>query len=317
MLKTSLLQPTIKYDKLTYLHKHLKSNLIALTHILWQVLPSVMLLTLGSVITAIGYALFQVPYRIAAGGITGIGILINYYTGWSEGTMFLLMNIPLLILGYFYLDRWHFLMGTAYGVAVFSFTTDLILAYQVDFLPTYPITDDMLLSAIYAGLVIGIGTGLVYRGAGTLGGTSILGRIIKRKTGIPLSQIYLYTDGGIIVAAGIIFGWEAALYAMLTLYLSGLVTDYTLEGPSNIRTVTIITDSSQAVCDALIQNLGQGLSRWEIKGGYNQANHTMILCTVSQPQVDILKRIIAKEDPHAFVVIGVAHQALGQGFKRL
>lgn len=317
MFKTSLLQATTKYDKLTYLHNHLKSHLVALTHILWQALPSVMLLTLGAVITAIGYALFQIPYRIAAGGITGIGILINYYTGWSEGTMFLLMNIPLLILGYFYLDRLHFLIGTAYGVAIFSFTTDLILAYQINFLPTYPITDDILLSAIYAGLVIGIGTGMVYRGAGTLGGTSILGRIIQRKTGIPLSQIYLYTDGGIIVAAGIIFGWEAALYAMLTLYLSGLVTDYTLEGPNNIRTVTIITDSSQAVCDALIQNLDRGLSRWEIKGGYGQADHTMILCTVSRPQVDTLKRLIAKEDPHAFVVIGVAHQALGQGFKRL
>jgi uncharacterized membrane-anchored protein YitT (DUF2179 family) len=163
----------------------------------------------------------------------------------------------------------------------------------------------------------GIGGGLVYRGGGTMGGTSITGRIIQMKTGIPLSQVYFYTDGIIVLTAGLVFGWEVALYALLTVFLNGLASDYTLEGPSTIRTVTIITDLPDEVARALIDTLDQGVSRWEITGGYTGQPHTMLMCTVHRPQVNNIKNLVAQTDSHAFVIVGNAHQALGTGFSRL
>lgn len=271
-------------------------------------------MTVGTFIAALGYSLFQVPYDIAAGGISGISIILNQFTGWPIGAMILAMNLPLLILGFFYLGRWLFVIRTVLAVVIFSVATDMFLLYLVDYLPEYPLTDDILLSAVYAGLVGGIGGGLVYRAGSTIGGTGIIGRIIQQKTGIPLSQVYLYTDGVIVLVAGAVFGWEIALYALLTLFLAGIASDYTLEGPSSVRTATIITNRPEELASRLMAGLGRGSSHWQITGGYTGQPHAMLMCTIYRPQVNDLKRLVAQVDPQAFVTIGVAHQALGAGF---
>jgi uncharacterized membrane-anchored protein YitT (DUF2179 family) len=269
------------------------------------------------VLAAFGYSMFQVPYDIAAGGIGGLSIIINHFTGWPVGTLYLIMNIPLLILGYFYLGRWPFVIRTILAVFIFSVVTDVFVAYLPGMLGSYPLTKDILLSAIYSGLVGGIGAGLVYQAGGTIGGTGIIGRIIQQKTGVPLSQIYLYTDGVIVLTAGAVFGWEIALYALLTLFLAGLASDYTLEGPSSVRTATIITNQPDVLSQALIHGLGRGVSQWPIVGGYTGETHAMLICTIYRPQVNDLKQIVGQVDPKAFVTIGIAHQAFGGGFNPL
>lgn len=275
------------------------------------------ILVLGSAVAALNYSLFQVPFNIAAGGLSGIAIIINHFTGWPQGTMFLVMNIPLMALGYFYLGRWRFLMRTLLAIAVFSPLVDLFNYYLPRWLTTFPLTNDILLNAIYAGILGGIGGGMIYRSSGTLGSTGIIGRILQQKTGTPLSQVYLYTDGVIILTAGLVFGWEIALYAFLTLFLNGLASDYTLEGPSSVRTASIITDKPELVAQALMHNLGRGVSEWQIKGAYTRAEHAMLFCTIYRPQVNDLKQVVGEVDPQAFVVIGTAHQALGYGFSPL
>jgi uncharacterized membrane-anchored protein YitT (DUF2179 family) len=279
-----------------------------------QEIKKLLFLAIGTLITALSYALFQVPYNIAAGGISGLSIIINNFTGWPVGTLYLIMNIPLLILGFFYLGRWTFVIRTMVAVIIFSTATDLFLLYLPNMLDTYPLTDDTLLAAMYGGIISGLGIGLVYRAGATIGGTGIVGRIIQRKKGIPLSQIYLYTDGLIVLAAGVIFGWEISLYALLALFLSGITADYTLEGPSSVRTATIITNRPDSLSEALMAELGRGVSQWEITGSYTGENHAMLTCTVYRPQVSDLKQVVAQVDPQAFVTIGVAHQALGAGF---
>ena len=279
-----------------------------------QEIRNLFVLSVGTLIAALGYSLFQVPHNLAAGGIGGVSIIISHFTGWPVGAMILVMNIPLLLLGYFYLGRWPFVLRTILAVFIFSIATDLFLIYLVGFLPEYPLTDDILLSAIYGGMVGGIGGGLVYRAGSTIGGTGIVGRIIQKQTGIPLSQVYLYTDGVIVLAAGAVFGWEVALYALLTLFLGGIASDYTLEGPSSVRTATIITNRAEELSQALMAGLGRGISQWEITGSYTGESHTMLNCTIYRPQVNDLKQIVADIDPSAFVTIGVAHQALGFGF---
>jgi uncharacterized membrane-anchored protein YitT (DUF2179 family) len=284
---------------------------------IWQESRRLLTLLIGTLISALGYTLFQIPYNIAAGGVSGIGIIINHFTGWPIGVMYLVMNVPLLIVGYFYLGRWRFLIWTVIAVIIFSTAVDLFALYLPALLNQFPLTGDILLSAIYGGIVGGVGTGLIYRSGGTLGGTSILGRILQQKTGAPLSQVYFYTDGVIVLTAGLVFGWEIALYALLTMFLNGLASDYTLEGPSSVRTATIITDRPDRVAQALIEGLGRGVSQWQITGAYTQQPHAMLLCTIYRPQVNELKQIVADTDHDAFVVIGTAHQALGYGFQPL
>jgi uncharacterized membrane-anchored protein YitT (DUF2179 family) len=284
---------------------------------IWRSTRRFLLLFIGVMISALGYSLFQVPFNLAAGGVSGISIIIAEFTGWRIGAMILLMNVPLWFLGYHYLGGWRFLWRTIAAVVIFSAAIDLFNGYLPQLLDEFPITDDILLSALYGGIIGGIGGGLVYRAGGTMGGTSIVGRILQLKTGTPLSQIYFYTDGLIILVAGLVFGWEVALYALLTLFLNGLASDYTLEGPSSVRTATIITDRPDKVARALIDGLGRGVSQWEITGAYTGQSHTMLLCTVYRPQVNELKELVAESDREAFVTIGTAHQALGFGFSPL
>ena len=284
---------------------------------IWVETRRLLLLTMGALIAALGFSLFQVPYNIAAGGVSGIGIIVNHFTGVSVSLFYLLANIPLLLLGFFYLGRWRFLLTTVIAVVLFSVGTEYFPRVLPQYMNEYPITDNVLLAAIYAGLIGGIGGGLIYAAGATLGGTGIVGRIIQIKTGIPLSQIYLFVDGAIILTAGIVFGWNIALYAMLTLLLNGLATDYVLEGPSRARTAFIITNRPSEMIDALASQLGRGVSHWEIKGGYTGEVRTMVLCTIYRPQVNDLKRIVGAVDPAAFVAIGMTQQALGEGFTDL
>jgi uncharacterized membrane-anchored protein YitT (DUF2179 family) len=142
----------------------------------------------------------------------------------------------------------------------------------------------------------------------------VIGRIIQIKTVFPLSQAYLYTDGLIIFVSGIIFGWEIALHALLTLFVIGMASDFVIEGPSFVRTATIITDSPSDVTQALMFGLDRGASQWEITGSYTGKTRSMVFCTIYRSQVNELKQIVAAVDDDAFVVIGNAHQALGGGF---
>ncbi len=281
---------------------------------IWRKIHIVILLALGGFIAAAGYVIFQVPHHIVAGGLSGVSIIINAFTGWPVGLLFWVMNVPLLILGFFQLGRWSFLWRTLFAATVFSASADLLLAVLPQTLPQWPLTDDMLLNTIYGGIIGGVGLGMVYRAGGTTGGTSILGRVWQRKTGRPLSQVYFYSDGLIILTGALVFGWEIALYGFITLFIGGLAADYTLEGPSRTRTATIVTNQPEAVMQIIMEKLGRGVSYWPITGGYTGRQHYLLYCTVTRPQVQELKQVIAQTDPAAFVTIGVGHQALGDGF---
>jgi uncharacterized membrane-anchored protein YitT (DUF2179 family) len=276
-----------------------------------------LLIAIGAVIAALGYSLFQVPYDLAAGGLSGLGIIINHFTDWPVGILFFIMNIPLLILGYIYLERWRFLSSTILAIICFSAAADIFGTFLPEVMRVYPITDDVLLSAIYAGLVYGVGVGLIFRAGGTIGGTSITGRILHLKFGFPLSQAYLYTDGAVILLAGLVFGWELALLALLTLFFCGFTNDFVLEGASHVRTAMIITDRPNELRNELMRGLNRGISHWSVVGGYTDQAHTMLYCTISRSQVSDIKYIVAQTDPKAFLVIGMAQQALGSGFKMM
>ena len=183
---------------------------------------SLLLLAAGVTLTATGYAIFQVPWNIAAGGISGLSLIVNRFTGWPVGIIYFLLNIPLFVIGFNTLGRWQFISKTLAGVALFSVLVDLFTWLLPHALQPWPVTDNILLNALYGGIVGGGGGGRIYRSGASAGGTSILGRVVQVKTGIPLSQVLLMTDGIIVTLMGLTFGWEISLYALLLLFLWGM-----------------------------------------------------------------------------------------------
>jgi uncharacterized membrane-anchored protein YitT (DUF2179 family) len=271
------------------------------------------LITAGILLLAFNLNLFLAPAKIAPGGVSGIGIIINDLTGWPIGLTMLVLNIPLVLLGFRYLGRFRFLIKTLYAVILYSLSVDLL----VHWLPAEGLTDDLLLAALYGGVVGGIGSGLIFRGGGTTAGTGILGRVLQLKTGMPVSQIYLGTDGIVVLVAGLVFGWEMGLYALITLFVWGLATDFVLEGPSVVRMAFIVTDAPLAVTDALIRELQLGVTAWPAEGMYTETEHAVLFCTISRPYERALRQVVIEADPEAFLVIGHGHQASGGMFRQM
>lgn len=269
-------------------------------------------LTLGGLILASNVVIFLQPSNLAPGGVSGAAIILNRLTGFPVGVTMLLLNVPLLMLGFRSLGRFKFLTKTLYVVLLYNLGADVLAR----FLP-HGVSQNIMLNAIFAGVVGGIGTGLVYRAGGTTASTGVISRILQLRTGIPISQIYFVTDGTIILAAGVVFGWEAALYALVTLFVWGIATDYVLEGPSVVRTAFIVTDRRAEVAAALLDKLQIGVTAWTGEGMFTEKKHSVLFCTVSRPFVDTLRAIVTETDPHAFIVITHGHQAtggiLGQG----
>ena len=271
-----------------------------------KVLPEYLLLTIGSAILAVNFDLFLAPFNIAPGGVSGAAIIIHKFTGWPKGLTMLVLNLPMLIIGFLYLGRFRFLVRAFYVTVVYSLGID-----GLEIVLPAGVTKDLLLNALYGGIVGGIGIGLIYRGGTSPAGTSVISRVIQLKTGIPNSQVYVLIDGGVILIAGLVFGWEMSLYAFVTLFTWGFVADYVLEGPSVVRTVFIVTDSPEEVSRVVMDRLGVGVTGWPGRGMFSKAEHTTLFTTVNRSDVNALKAIVNATDPKAFVVIAQGHQTRG------
>lgn len=279
----------------------------------WEALRDYLLIGFGALLQALALRLFLVPSNLASGGISGLSQIINHYTGFPIGLMVFIGNLPLFLLGWRYLGGPRFAFRTAFAVVAFSFLTDAL----VYFLPARGLTSDLLLNALYGGVISGIGYGLVYRGRGTSGGSDILARILSSWRGIPISQSYLMTDALIIFAAGLAFSWENALYALVMLYISGIAAESTSEGSNVVRTALIITNKPQVVAEQIMTGMQRGVTLMPGQGGYTGAERTVLYCVISRSEISHIKALVREADRRAFMVIGQAHEALGEGFKQL
>jgi len=279
------------------------------------------LIIFGALIQAISLRIFFVPANLASGGVSGIAQLINHFTGWPIGMMVLIGNIPLFLLGWRFLGGRRFALRTAVAIFTYSLLTDLLLKIP---LFTYysnilikDLKDDIFLNALYAAIISGIGYGLVYRARGTSGGSDILARILNKWRGVSMTQSYLMVDSAVILSAGFVFDWKHALYAMITVYVSGLVSETVLEGGGTVRTAMIVTTKPENISARVLEDLERGVTYLEGRGGFTGNSRPVLYCVVSRAEVATLKTIVNEIDPEAFMVIGVAHEALGEGFKPL
>jgi uncharacterized membrane-anchored protein YitT (DUF2179 family) len=272
----------------------------------------ILLIFIGATIQALGMDLFLIPGMLAAGGVSGIAQIINRYTDWPIGVMIILFNIPLFILGWRFLGGRRFLLRTFLAVGIYAVLIDLLALY----LPR-DLTSDSVLNALFGGVLMGGGMGLVFRAKGTTGGTDILARLLGKWRGMPLSESFLLTDTAVVLISGIAFSWTLALYAVVALYTSGMAAELTSEGTGIVRAATIITDKPQEVGAKIMNELARGVTMWQGTGLYSGKERQILFCAISRSEVNPLKEIIYEVDPAAFVVIGQAHEALGEGFKPL
>jgi uncharacterized membrane-anchored protein YitT (DUF2179 family) len=279
----------------------------------WAGLSEYLLILTGAFLQALAIRLFLVPAQLVSGGISGLSQIINYYTGWPIGLMIFLGNLPLFLLGWRFLGGPRFVIRTAFAVATVSFFTDAL----VPFLPAQGITQDMVLNALYGAVMSGIGYGLVYRGRGTSGGTDILARILNHWRGVSLSQSYLMTDAAVILLAGLTFGWENALYALIALYASGIAAETITEGSNVARTAMIVTSQPERVTRRILEEMERGVTMLAGRGAYTGAERDILYVVVSRSEVIQIKSLVHEEDPQAFMVIGQAYEALGEGFRPL
>lgn len=265
------------------------------------------LLTVGGLIFALAFNVFLVPADVAPGGLSGLILVIATWLPLPKGLMLLALNVPLLVLGAAQLGGLRFIARTLYVVAITTVAIDVTASFAVP----AGVGIDPLLAAIYGGVVTGAAAGLVIRAQANIGGTGILSRVIQRRTGMPLGQVYLLTDGVIVMLMGLVFGWQLALYSLVALFVNGIATDHVLEGPSIIRTVFIITNHPELVAGAIELQLRTGVTAWQGRGMYSQADRTVLFCTINRTEVRELTRVVREVDETGFVVISQGHKALG------
>ncbi len=282
-------------------------------HFTWKTLQDYGLLMAGALVQAFAMRMFLVPGQLVSGGISGAAQIINHYVPFPLGVMIFLGNVPLFILGWRFLGGSRFAIRTAFAVTSFSILTDLLVL----FIPDTGLTHDNVLNALFGGVLLGVGLGLVYLGQGTSGGSDILGRILNHRFGLSISQAYLITDTVVVLAGGFAFSWENALYGMVVIYVSGIAAEMISEGSSVFRTVMIITERSDEVKGIILEVLERGVTVLSGTGGFTSSDRPVLYCVVTRGEVNQLKQLVREIDPKAFMVIGVAHEALGEGFKPL
>jgi uncharacterized membrane-anchored protein YitT (DUF2179 family) len=265
----------------------------------------------GCALQALSVVIFLNPANLAPGGVSGLAIILNRYLPVAVGVLTLLLNLPLFVVGLRFLGGWKFLARTVVATVLYS-----SLTFAFERAGIQPVTDEIILNTLYGAVIGGFGMGLVFRASATTGGTDILALLLMRWRSLPLSQSYLFTDAAVIGMAVIAFGWEAALYALAAVYVSGIAAEAVSEGAQISRMAIIITDMPERVAVAVMTQMGRGLTAWTGKGGYTGQDRQILFVVLSRAETAMLKSIVSGVDPRAFVVIGQAQEVYGEGFKQ-
>lgn len=274
----------------------------------WHDVRSILILLLGCAITAYGISAFQVPNKIAAGGVTGLATVIYYWTGWPVGIISLGLNLPLFLIGFR-------LIGGSFGFRTLLAT--ITLSLLIDFFAGIPsVTDDLLLACLAGGALTGFGLGLVFRQDATTGGTDLAARILHRSLPhISIAQVLLAIDVLVVLTATFSFrSYELGLYAVVTVVVTTKVIEMVTLGINFTKAVHIISNRPEEVSKRLLVELNRGVTGLEGKGMWTGERKEVLVCVLTARQVPRLKRIVKEIDPDAFVYISDAREVFGEGF---
>ncbi len=274
---------------------------------LWIEAKNYLFILIGTAIVAIGFNTLLLPNQIAAGGVSGISTIMQSF-GFEAAYVQWGLNIPLFIAGFY-------LLGGTFGVK--TLVGSIFLPLMV-FVTRHiaPVTHEALLAAIFGGVVIGIGIGLVFLGNGSTGGTALAAKIINKYTGLTLGTCLAMMDGLIVLAAMTVFGIEEGLYAVIGVFISSKTIDVVQAGFSHSKMAMIITGHEDEVRQAVFDQIDRGVTKISAVGGYTDHDRPILMCVVGQSQFTKLKQVVKAIDASAFVIVMDAKEVLGEGFKR-
>ncbi|MFR0859651.1 MAG: YitT family protein [Christensenellales bacterium] len=264
-----------------------------------------LLVTLGALLTAFAFAAFFLPHDIAPGGVTGIATVLSSVTGLNVGLLSFLINLPLFAIGW---------RRVGLRFAVRSFISMILLSLLIDVMPEFDLAGNMMLAAIFGGVTMGAGLGLVVRAGATTGGTDMAPRSFTVLEHVYRPMVLFAIDGIVVIIAALNFGVQAGLFALVSLYTSTKTMDSIIKGFNTAMQFLIISARQEEIIRRIHTELERGCTRLEATGTYEGRKNGTLLCVVSRMEASRLKKIVSECDPHAFVTVCDVHEALGEGF---
>jgi uncharacterized membrane-anchored protein YitT (DUF2179 family) len=263
---------------------------------------------IGAAIIGLAFNVFLLPNQVASGGVSGISTILKTVLDWEPAYVQWAFNIPLFIVGVIFLGKQFglkTLVGTIFLPLVVFFTKDL-----------ESWTNDALLGALFGGVGVGLGLGIVFRGKASTGGTDLAAQIINKYTGFTLGRCVVMIDGLIVLAAAIVFDIEKGLYALISLYVTSKTIDLVQVGFSRSKMAMIITSKQEEVRLGILNKIDRGVTKLSAYGGFTDHERPVLMCVVDQTEFTKLKQLVQIIDPSAFVIVMDAAEVLGEGFKR-
>lgn len=273
----------------------------------WNKTMEYVYVLIGSACVAIAFNVFLLPNQIASGGVSGISTIIFAKFGLEPAFVQWAFNIPLFIAGFLLLGR-SFGIKTLVGTIFFPFVVFLTNSWD-------PWTTDPLLGAIFGGMGVGLGLGIVFLGKASTGGTDLAAQILHKYTHISLGKCVAFIDGLIVLAACLVFDIEKGLYALIGLYATGKTIDLIQMGFDRTKMTLIITNKEEEIRKAIFEQIDRGVTELQAKGGYTDTDKPILLCVVDQRQFTKLKQVVKSIDSKAFVIVTEASEVMGEGFK--
>jgi uncharacterized membrane-anchored protein YitT (DUF2179 family) len=274
-----------------------------------QLLIDYTYILVGAAVVAIAFNLFLLPNKIASGGVSGISTIVAHMLGIEPAFTQWAFNIPLFVLGILLLGGLRYGIKTLVGTIFLPLVVFLTRDWSVGF-------EDALLGALFGGIGVGIGLGLVFRASASTGGTDLAAQIIQKYTGLTLGAAVFIIDGLIVMTSAFTFGIELALYALISLYVTGKTVDIVQMGVGYAKVALIISNRQEDLRRGILQDVDRGVTKLSGYGGYTKEERDVLMCVVHQTEVTKLKQVVKAVDPKAFVIVTNATEVLGEGFKR-
>ncbi len=263
---------------------------------------------LGCIICGAGINAFFVPHHMLSGGISGIAMIFYFLFNWPIGVLIALGNIPLFYAAYRLLDR-EYVVGALYGMILFSVSID-----ATRFLANMALVDDIILAAVFGGVISGIGSGLIFRVGGNSGGLDIVGIIVKKYFSLNIGVVSFSFNLVIMTVAAFLFGPKPAMYTLISMFISSSVIDKVIEGFNRKKTILIISDLAEDMAAAILKEVGRGVTFLNGEGAYTHSEKKVIFVVVTLTQIARIKFIVEKVDPSAFMIVQDAAEVMGRGF---
>ncbi|WP_210364067.1 YitT family protein [Bacillus sp. REN3] len=251
------------------------------------------IVVLGSLVVAFAFNFFLVPYGILSSGISGIAILLGFITPFDIGLLNLVLNLPLIILGYFKLGKM---------ITINTLICVIALSIFLYLLPVSPVTDNILLSTIFGGVIGGLGVGLILKYSGTSGGLDIIAIILSRTSNVGVGLLLTAMNGIIVFISGAVFSWDIALYTFLSIYLTGKMID-TIHTNHIKLTMQIVTSKGELIREDLLKSVYRGITITEGYGGYTREKKDILMMVVTRYETMQIKKIVRNHDEKAFINI--------------